>query len=91
MDAVYILGSGSLAGNEEIRFSIRSLCENMLDLRNLYIIGEDPGFLHDFEHVVMLDSSKERHVNAYFKVLRACGLPELSDEFLLMNDDFFML
>lgn len=91
IDVVYILGSGSLAENEEIRYSIRSLSKHLLDLRNIYIIGEDPGFLKDFEHVVSPDSFKEKWKNGYKKVRRACEIDELSDEFLLMNDDFFLL
>lgn len=91
MDVVYILGTGSLANNEEIRYSIRSLCENMLDLRNIYIVGEDPGFLKDFTHIPARDIFKVKWQNGYSKIRLAAGLPELSDEFLLMNDDFFML
>ena len=91
MDAVYILGNGSLVNNEEIRFSIRSLEENMLDLRNIYIIGDDPKFLKDFKHISALDSFTERWKNSFHKIILACSIPEISEEFLLMNDDFFML
>lgn len=91
MDLVYILGSGSLSNNEEIRYSIRSAEQNILDLRNIYIIGEDPKFLKDIIHVPAHDSSIYKYINAYHKIKLACSIPELSDEFLLMNDDFFIL
>lgn len=91
MDAVYILGKGSLSQNEEIRFSIRSLEQNMTDLRHIYIIGECPSFLQNVKHIPAEDTQKERHVNAYNKIKLACEQEEISDEFLLMNDDFFML
>lgn len=90
MDVVYILGSGSLCNNEEIRYSIRALETNMLDLRNIYIIGEDPKFLQKIKHIPAHDSSNYKHINAYHKIILACKIEELSDEFLLMNDDFFM-
>lgn len=90
MDVVYILGSGSLANNEEIRYSVRSLEKHLLDLRNVYIIGEDPKNLPNAFHVQSSDKTKEKWKNAYLKVLRACEITELSDEFLLMNDDFFL-
>lgn len=91
MDVVYILGSGSLAEDEEIRYSVRSLCKNMLDLRNVYVVGDKPVPLPGVHHIEMRDATKEKHVNAYHKVMRACAEPDISDEFLLMNDDFFML
>lgn len=90
MDAVYILGSGSLSNDDEIRYSIRSLELNMLDLRNIYVIGEKPEFLQKIIHIPATDGSKYNHENAYKKICLACKIPELSDEFLLMNDDFFM-
>lgn len=91
MDVVYILGSGSLVNNEEIRYSIRSLVENMIDMRNLYIIGEKPHFIQNVQHHFLPDSDKKSWKNVYNKIMFACEIPELSDEFLLMNDDFFLL
>lgn len=90
MDAVYILGSGSLANDEEILYSVRSLCENMEDLRNVYVIGNNPKHLPLVQHYQFEDSAPEGWKNVYHKVLKACSIEELSDEFLLMNDDFFL-
>ena len=91
MDVVYILGEGSLCDDEEIRYSMRSLERNMLDLRNVYIVGELPEFLAPFEHVPASDGFTEKWKNAYSKIKKAASLEDLSEEFLLMNDDFFML
>lgn len=91
MDCVYILGSGSLANNEELRLSLRSLHENMIDLGKIYVVGEDPGFLPPDMLFHSNDCYKEKWKNAYHKVCVACGIFELSDDFLLMNDDFFMI
>jgi len=91
MDAVYILGNGSLANNDEIRISLRSLEKYMLDLGNVYIIGELPDFAKNVIHLPSKDYSVDKWKNAYNKVKNACQIDDLSDEFLLMNDDFFML
>lgn len=91
MDVVYILGTGSLCNNEEIRYSLRALEQNMLDMGKLFIIGEDPGFLKDFTHIPARDIYKQKWQNGYSKIRMAASLAEVSDEFLLMNDDFFML
>lgn len=90
MDVVYILGTGSLVNNEEIRLSIRSLESNMKDLRDIYIVGELPDFLQNIKHIPANDGSIYKYINAYHKVLNACKNENISDEFLLMNDDFFM-
>jgi hypothetical protein len=57
----------------------------------VYVVGEDPGFLQNFKHIPARDSSKVKWQNGYSKTRVAASLADLSDEFLLMNDDFFML
>ena len=91
MDVVYILGSGSLADNKEIFYSIRSLEKNMLDLGDIYIVGEFPPFLPRCKHIPARDIFKDKWQNALSKVRLACSVGEISEEFLLMNDDFFIL
>lgn len=90
MDVVYILGTGSQSGNQEIFYSLRSLERNMLDIGNVYVIGERPTKLPGVFHYPMEDPTKEGWKNAYLKTLFACNIPELSDSFLFMNDDFFL-
>lgn len=91
MDAIYILGTGSERENEEIKYSIRSLEKYMLDLRNIYIVGEYPPFLKKAIHIPANDFSDKKEINAFSKILKACEHSDVSEEFLLMNDDFFML
>jgi hypothetical protein len=90
MDVVYILGSGSLANDEEILYSARSLCKNMLDMGTVYVVGDSPKHLPGATHFQMQDAYPEGWKNVYTKIIKACSIPELSEEFLLMNDDFFM-
>jgi hypothetical protein len=88
---VYILGTGSLANDEEIRYSVRSLEQNMLDLGRVFVVGEKPGPLPGAAHVPASDVGDRKWQRAYLKIKKACALPDLSADFLLMNDDFFML
>lgn len=90
MDVVYILGSESPAGNEEIRHSVRSLEYHMADLRDVYIVGEKVDFLPGAKHIPYPDETPEKWRNAYAKVLRACEEEAISETFLLMNDDFML-
>lgn len=89
MDIVYILGSGSFCGNKEIGYSIKSLKKHCLDLGKIYVIGEKPEGLPDIIHIPANDSFDKKWKNAYSKVKLACATSDISDEFLLMNDDFF--
>lgn len=91
MDAVYILGNGSDAKNAEIKYSIRSLRMHMTDLRDVYVIGEKPEGIDDIVHIPAEDSEPLKWANALKKIKLACAQEEISDNFLLMNDDFFML
>jgi len=86
-----VLGTGSLVNNGELRYSIRSLVKNMLDLRNIYIIGERVNFLSGVVQIEKIDLYKESWKNVLDKTRVACEISYLSEEFLFMNDDFFML
>lgn len=93
IDLVYILGSGSVWNNNELRISLRSVEKNLNGVGNIYIIGEDPGFLSDkVIHIYHRDELGPRNAdgNMTLKILRACAEPGLSDDFLFMNDDFII-
>jgi hypothetical protein len=90
MDAVYILGKGSLANNLELVYSIRSLLSNVLDIDNVYVVGEKPQGLPGVIHIEASDLHTRPWRNVYYKTLLACDIDELSDEFFFMNDDFFI-
>jgi len=90
-DLVYILGSGSLWNDQEIKFSLRSVEKHLTGFRDVYIIGTCPDFLKDVRHIYMKDSHPCKETNIYRKVLRACQEQSISDNFLFFNDDHFLL
>ena len=93
-DLVYVLGTGSGWRNNEIRYSLRSVQKNMKGVGNIWVIGEDTGFFTDkVRHIYHPDElTKHRNAdgNMALKILRACAEPELSENFLFMNDDFII-
>lgn len=91
MDVVYVLGKGSLCNNDELRYSIRLLEANCADLGNIYVVGESVDFLPGVKFLNMPDTHSKPWKNVLDKVKAVCSLDELSEEFLLMNDDFFAL
>lgn len=90
MDIVYILGTGSTWQNNEIRYSLRSVSKNISDLGRVFVIGEHPEFLQNIFHISAGDIYGQKWQNAFHKINIACESPLLSDDFLLMNDDFFI-
>lgn len=57
----------------------------------MFIIGECPKFLRNVEHITALDPYENKQANAIFKIRTACRDIEISERFILMNDDFFIL
>lgn len=92
IDVVYVLGKGSNWRNNEIRFSIRALEKNLQGFRKIYIIGEDPGFLKNINHIAFPDELlNNADGNIIRKVLRACQEKGLSANFLFINDDHLIM
>ena len=93
IDLVYVLGTGSVWKNNELRFSLRSVAKNMAGVGNIWIIGENPGFLSpEIRHIYYPDELGKDNAdgNMARKILRACKEPDLSEDFVFMNDDFII-
>ncbi len=90
IDVVYVLGKGSIWYNNELRFSLRSVEKHLSGVRDVYIIGECPSFITNAKWIPMKDSyKKERNIMEKLKI--ACEHPDISEEFLFINDDHFFL
>lgn len=89
IDVLYILGRGSKHEDMELRLSLRCLYENAKNIDRLFIVGNCPEWVNGVHHIPMEDTYVAE-TNAFLKILRACE-SDISNEFLLMNDDFFML
>lgn len=90
IDVVIPLGKGSTSANNELRFCLRSIEQYLEGYRNIWIIGQKPKFLKNVNHI----SYEEYHPksnNIYDKIKRACECGEISDNFILFNDDYFLV
>jgi|GEM_PF-1655785 len=90
MDLVYILGTGSRWRNNEIRYSLRSVQKHM-DIGRVFIVGECPEWITGVVHVPAKDMEKNKQLNARHKYEVAARDKRISKDFILMNDDFFIL
>lgn len=79
--------------NEEIRYSLRSVEKFVKNYRDIYIIGDKLQYLNDkIVHIQHNDDpahGKERRIMEKFKF--ACSVDEISDKFVMMNDDYFFI
>lgn len=89
MDILYYIGGGSSHNNDELRLSLRSLDAHCKDVGKVWIVGNRPQFLRNVEYIWIEDKG-EWWWNAFNKT-KAAIEAGISDEFLLMNDDFFMI
>lgn len=92
-DLVYIVRSGE---NEELRYSLRSI-DKFADglFRNVWVVGTGlPAWLHGVNVLPVKDlgaiDGRSKHVNMRRKIRAACDVSEISDHFLLLNDDYFL-
>lgn len=74
----------------ELRYSLRSL--KNIPHGKVYIVGEIPFWAKNVVHVeVKQRQAFTRFQNAAQNILAACKIPELTTNFILMNDDFYIV
>ena len=87
MDIVYPIKKTTL--NEELRYSLRSLCNIKHD--KVFVVGDLPGFISNNVYYIPTCKFVSRYETTTNNIASACRCSELSDNFILMNDDFFIL
>ena len=85
MDFVYICRTGP---NEELRYSIRSVMNSFPDAK-IWVSGGKPDWY--IGNYISIDQNGSKYANAIANINAICDSKEISDDFVLMNDDFFIL
>lgn len=85
MDLVYVCRAGH---NEELRYSIRS-AEKNLKFDNLWVVGGKPDW-YSGKHIEVPQNSG-KYENTKENVSAIAKSKEISDRFILMNDDFYVI
>jgi hypothetical protein len=88
-DILYVLGKGSNWHNNEIRYSLRSL--QNLPHNRVFVIGERLDWFQNIYHIPADDPYRNKQRNTIRKLRLATEHPALGDEFILFNDDFYVL
>lgn len=84
-DLVYIVKPSEF--NPELRYSLRSVAK-YCSFRKIFIVGYKPSWVTNCEYVPT-DQSLTKWKNSTLNVTTACKCADISDDFILMNDDFF--
>jgi hypothetical protein len=85
MDFVYICRDGE---NEELRYSIRSVLLSFPEAK-VWVVGGKPKW-YSGNHV-FLEQNDNKYANAVNNLKAVCNTSDISDNFILMNDDFFII
>lgn len=86
-DLVYILKQSDI--NPDLKFSLRSI-ERFCNYRNVWVVGYKPYWVKNVKYLPTVQSGN-KWVNSVTNIVAACNCEEISEDFVLMNDDFFML
>lgn len=90
LDVVYPVRP-SRSGNEELRYSLRTI-EKSFPHRDVYVYTSKPiEWLSDNVHVQIVDELPNPNASVNNKLAMACANPNISDPFVMMNDDFFIM
>lgn len=85
MDVVYICKNGE---NEELKYSIRSVVKN-LKFDNLWVVGGKPDWY--VGNHIPIPQDKAKYANARKNLNAIANCEEISESFILMNDDFYII
>lgn len=84
MNFVYICRDGE---NEELRYSIRSVVNNC-NIDSLWVVGGRPDWY--IGNYIEVTQKYSKYKNAFNNFKTICNTSDIPDEFVLMNDDFFI-
>lgn len=85
MDFVYICKDGD---NEELRYSIRSVMASFPDAK-VWLVGGKPSWYRG--NFIFIQQRSAKYINAINNLKAVCSSPDISEEFVLMNDDFYII
>lgn len=92
IDVLYIVGTGSKFGNEELKYSLRSLETYAKDFGRVFITGFCPPFIDKNKVIYTKEDDIGRPtINHWWKVRQTIQKTEISNTFVLMYDDIFFV
>jgi hypothetical protein len=92
-DVVIPLNDRSTVRNLELRYCLRSIEQHLSGVGNVFIVGHKPDWVTGCIHIPAEDDPRNRFRdrNIMNKMLLACKDERVSDDFLMVHDDHFLL
>lgn len=92
-DIVIPLGTRSTQKNQELRYCLRSIEKHLTGVGKVFIIGECPDWVVNCTHMPFTEDPRNRYRdrNIMLKMTEACKDQRVSDNFLMVHDDHFLL
>ena len=87
LDFVYIVKEDE--HNEDLRYSLRSIAKYYPE-NKVWIVGYKPSWVKNVNYLP-IEQSGDKWKNSINNILAACNCSDISNDFILMNDDFFMI
>lgn len=87
MDFVYIVKESDK--NDDLKYSLRSIAKFYPD-RKVWLVGYKPKWAQNVNYLPVKQTST-KWANSVNNIIAACKCPDISEDFILMNDDFFIL
>ena len=88
LDAVYILKPS--VGHDELRYSLRSVDKNFPHRKVWFVCGQPDGFVPD-GRIIHTQVGVNKWDRIRSSVWEVVNHPEITDDFYLFNDDFFIM
>lgn len=85
MNFVYICKDGD---NEELKYSIRSVVQNC-PVTDVFVVGGKPDWYTG--NYISVNQKYSKYKNAFNNFKTICETKEIPEDFILMNDDFFIM
>jgi hypothetical protein len=88
MDIVYLVKNNEENDSRDLRYSLRSL-QNLPEA-SVFLVGEKPAWAQNVTHIPV-DQTKTKNENVAMNRTAAIRSEDISEDFVLMNDDFFIM
>src|SRR4051812_48140009 len=92
-DIVIPLNNRSYQKNIELRYCLRSIEKHLSGVGNVFIVGHMPEWVTNVIYIPFEEDPRNRFRdrNIMLKVSEACKDSRVSDDFLMIHDDHFLL
>lgn len=93
IDVIIPYNDRSTQKHLELKMCLRSIEKHLNGVRNVFIIGHKPDFVTNITHIPCDDDPRNRFRdrNICNKIIAACKDRRVSDDFIMVHDDHFLL